>query len=342
MPVSRRREAAPAAAAFDELCVRHAAALIRQTYLLTGRPRLARRAVERGFRLAWQRWPEVAAAPDPAGWVRAAAYEYALTPWHRLCPGLRTARSPERLPGSASVQPAGRPLGPAGRALLEAVLALPAPYRRVLLLHDGVGLGLRATAAEVEASGAATAGRLAYARQTIAVRLPELGLGGQPPERRGDVVRGRLGELLTRVDALLAAEEVEPPGGAGIRADGERGARRTTLAALGLTGLFVLVTLLAMVVTPGHGARPRPWEGPRVAVPAEPRVAVSAEPPVMFSAEPRVPVLAEPGVMVSAEPRVAVPAVPHAPAGPDLPAPADVPADPPGSPGQPRLSPDLR
>ncbi|MFF4602036.1 hypothetical protein ACFY12_04645 [Streptomyces sp. NPDC001339] len=300
-----RREEAPAAVAFDELCVRNAAALIRQVYLLTGRPRLARRAVERGFRLAWQRWPEVAVDPDPAGWVRAAAYEYALTPWHRLCPGLRTARSPARLPGSESAGPAGRPLGPAGRVLLEAVLALPAPYRRALLLHDGVGLGLRATAAEVEASVAATAGRLAYARERIAVRLsvPEPGLDGQPQERQqrqGEIVRGRLGELMTRVDELLLAEGVEPPCGPGVRASGERSARRTTLAALGLTGVFALVTLVAVAVTPDRGARL--WEGTRVTVPTERRLTVPAERRLTVPAEQR--------VAVPPEPRVAVPVAP--------------------------------
>ncbi|MEU9489234.1 sigma factor-like helix-turn-helix DNA-binding protein [Streptomyces decoyicus] len=222
-----------AASAFDDLHARHAAALTQQTYLLTGGPRLARRAVEQGFRLAWQRWPQVAVDPDPAGWVRAAAYEYALTPWHRLCPGLRPARKPKELQEG----------GPSDRALLEALLSLPAPYRRALLLHDGLGMGLYETAAEIEASTPAAAGRLTHARERIADRLPELGLGGQEPVRQGEILRAR-------ITGLAAAQQVTPAAAQSVRSGSERSDLRTTLAAVGLTGLFALVTLVMMIVTP--------------------------------------------------------------------------------------------
>ncbi|MFD0169041.1 hypothetical protein ACFVJH_33585 [Streptomyces decoyicus] len=224
-----------AASAFDDLHARHAAALTQQTYLLTGRPRLARRAVEQGFRLAWQRWPQVAVDPDPAGWVRAAAYEYALTPWHRLCPGLRPARKPKHV----------RESGPSDRALLEALLSLPAPYRRTLLLHDGLGMGLYETAAEIEASTPAAAGRLTHARERVAERLPELGLGGQEPVRQGEILRARL-------TGLAAAQQVTPAAAQCVRSGSERSDLRVTLAAVGLTGLFALATLVMMIVTPDH------------------------------------------------------------------------------------------
>ena len=63
------------AQAFDALYAFCAPALVRQAYLLTGRRELARESVERAFQLAWQRWPEVAVDPDPAGWMRAMTYE---------------------------------------------------------------------------------------------------------------------------------------------------------------------------------------------------------------------------------------------------------------------------
>lgn len=172
-----QREQNPAATAFDDLHSRHAVGLTRQAYLLTGRPELARRAVERGFRLAWQRWPQVAVDPDPAGWVRAAVYECALTPWQRLLPWLRTARTAQELPPS---------VGPADRALLTAVLGLPAPYRRMLVLHDGVGLGLHEAATEVEASTPAAAGRLAHARERVVAELRR----GEPS--RAELTRGEM------------------------------------------------------------------------------------------------------------------------------------------------------
>ena len=148
------------AQAFDALYAFCAPALVRQAYLLTGRRELARESVERAFQLAWQRWPEVAVDRDPAGWVRATAYEYALSPWHRFRP---RHRHPEPPPADA-----------ADRALLDVLLKLPPPHRRTLLLYDGVGLDLPETAAETEASTPAAAGRLLHAREAVAARLPEL------------------------------------------------------------------------------------------------------------------------------------------------------------------------
>ncbi|WP_433857834.1 hypothetical protein [Streptomyces kronopolitis] len=229
-----------ATAAFDELHARHALALTRQAFLLTGRPRVAERAVERGFRRAWQHWPRVAVDADPAGWVRAEVYEYALTPWHRPCPALRPARTPEPDTGRAA---------PSDPELLAALLSLPAPYRRALVLHDGVGLGLGETAAEIEASTPAAAGRLTHARERIAARLPELGLDGQPPARQGEILRARL-------TGLAAAQRMTPPAAAHVRSASERSAERTTRSVFGLTGLLALVTLLTMVLAPDHHPPP--------------------------------------------------------------------------------------
>ncbi|MFG2398693.1 RNA polymerase sigma factor [Streptomyces lydicus] len=257
-----QREQNPAATAFDDLHSRHAAGLTRQAYLLTGRPELARRAVERGFRLAWQRWPQVAVDPDPAGWVRAAVYECALTPWQRLLPWLRTARTAQELPPS---------VGPADRALLTAVLGLPAPYRRMLVLHDGVGLGLYEAATEVEASTPAAASRLAHARERVVAEacVP------------GEVVRGRLAALAASLEvapsaapqgaaaqAARASASTPPAAASLLRAESERSACRLTRVTFALTGLFALVTLSVAVVAPDRGAPP--WQGPLVTAPAAP------------------------------------------------------------------------
>ncbi|MYR46909.1 sigma-70 family RNA polymerase sigma factor, partial [Streptomyces sp. SID5910] len=141
------------AQAFDALYEFGAPALVRQTYLLTGRRELARESVERAFQLAWEHWPEVARDRDPVGWVRATAYEYALSPWHRF---RRRHRQPEPPPAD-----------PADRTLLNALLTLPPPHRRTLVLYDGVGLDLPETAAETEASTPAAAGRLMRAREAV-------------------------------------------------------------------------------------------------------------------------------------------------------------------------------
>jgi DNA-directed RNA polymerase specialized sigma24 family protein/DNA-binding XRE family transcriptional regulator len=217
------------AEAFDALYAFCAPALVRQAYLLTGRRELARESVERAFQLAWQRWPEVAVDRDPAGWVRAAAYEYALSPWHCFRPRYR---HPEPPPADAS-----------DRALLDVLLALPPPYRRTLVLYDGVGLGLPETAAETEASTPAAANRLLHAREAVAERLPEL---SDPA-----VLHQRLAELAS-AERLRAAR---PPA---VRGGSERRARFWTRAAIAFTVTLIGATALTLRTAPTRYEPPVP------------------------------------------------------------------------------------
>lgn len=208
--------------AFDALYGYAAPGLVHQAYLLTGRRQLSREAVEHAFRHAWEHWPEVATDADPVGWVRAAAYEYALSPWHRL---RRAHRHPDAPPTEA-----GR------RALLGALLDLPAPYRRTVLLYDGLGLDLPETAAETEASTPAAANRLLYAHAEIGRRVPEL---AEP-------------EALQRRLATLVAEAPTAtlPGARSVRGGSERRTRRLTRAVVGATAVLVCVTALTAATAP--------------------------------------------------------------------------------------------
>ncbi|WP_053674593.1 helix-turn-helix domain-containing protein [Streptomyces sp. NRRL B-1140] len=215
--------------AFDALYTFCAPALVRQTYLLTGRRGPARESVERAFRIAWQRWPEVARDRDPAGWVRAMAYECALSPWNRL---RRRFRLPEPPPSD-----------PFDRALMDALLTLPPCYRRTLVLYDGVGLGLPETAAESEASTRAAANRLVHAREALAGRLPELA----DPE----TLHWRLVELAS-AEGLRAAK---PPV---VRRGGERRARLWTRAAIAFTVALIGTTALTVRTAPTHYEPPVP------------------------------------------------------------------------------------
>jgi DNA-directed RNA polymerase specialized sigma24 family protein len=215
--------------AFDALYSFCAPALVRQTYLLTGRRELAREAVERAFHIAWQRWPEVARDRDPAGWVRAVAYDCALSPWHRFRPRYRFPEPP--------------PSDPFDRALLDTLLKLPPSYRRTLLLYDGVGLGLPETAAETEASSRAAANRLAHAREAVAERLPELA----DPE----VLHWRLVELAS-IERLRAAKPLV------VRRAGERRARLWTRAAIAFTTALIAATALTARTAPTHYEPPVP------------------------------------------------------------------------------------
>ncbi|MFF3172999.1 helix-turn-helix domain-containing protein [Streptomyces sp. NPDC057900] len=217
------------AEAFDALYRHAAAALYRQTYLLTGRRNLSREAVGKAFDLAWQRWPEVAVDRDPVGWVRAAAYEHAMSPWRRVHPEHRRADPPPEAPGP--------------RALLDALLALPPAYRRTLLLHDGVGLGLPETAAETEASTPAAAGRLMTARAAVAEKLPELATATAPAEQAA-LLHECLGALaLAQPATSLPVPEL-------IRTGSERKAQLWTRAAIAFTVLLIGLTLITLATAP--------------------------------------------------------------------------------------------
>ncbi|MGV9554125.1 helix-turn-helix domain-containing protein [Streptomyces sp. NPDC003522] len=215
--------------AFDALYAFCAPALVRQAYLLTGRRELARESVEQAFQTAWQRWPEVAVDPDPPSWIRATAYEYALSPWHRFRP---RHRHPEPPPSAAG-----------DRALLDVLLTLPPSYRRTLLLYDGVGLGLPETAAETEASTPAAANRLLHARAAVAARLPEL---AEPRE-----LHRRLAEAAS-TERLRAAK---PPA---VRIGSERRARFWTRAAIAITVAVIGATALTLRTAPTRYEPPVP------------------------------------------------------------------------------------
>ncbi|MFI1098262.1 hypothetical protein [Streptomyces sp. NPDC020917] len=216
-------------AAFDALYVRSAGALLRQVELLTGDPVFAGHAVARAFDLAWQRWPEVAEDSDPVGWVRAAAYEYALAPWQRWVPGAAHRLQPH----------------PPEDSLAAALLDLPPAHRRALMLHDGLGLDLPDAAAEVEASTASTAARITHAREALTAALPE---PAQP--------------LSVRLGALLDGEQDPPQEPAGVREASERGVHRRTVGAFGLTGLIAAVTLTVVLAGPGTGKHATPPDAP--------------------------------------------------------------------------------
>ncbi|MFI6344523.1 helix-turn-helix domain-containing protein [Streptomyces sp. NPDC050560] len=235
-PAPPSKPAPTPAEAFDALCARTGPALLRQAYLLTGRRAAAHDVVERAFHLAWQRWPEVAVDPDPGSWVRAACHEYALSPWPR------PFRAREAPPARAE-----------GRALLAALLALPPSYRRALLLHDGVGVGVPETAAETEATTAATANRVGHARQAVAEALPAL---ADPAELHAALVR------------LADGERLEPRPPAAVRTGAERRAGLRTGAALTFTGVILALTGLTLATAPTHHVWPTAPGTPIEGVPA--------------------------------------------------------------------------
>ncbi|MEV7865207.1 sigma factor-like helix-turn-helix DNA-binding protein [Streptomyces sp. NPDC088124] len=226
--------------AFDALYTCSAPALVRQTYLLTGRRALSQESVERAFHCAWESWPRVAVDRDPVGWVRAAAHEYAMSPWRRL---RRAHRRPDPVHGEQEHE------GADSRALREALLALPPSYRRALLLYDGLGLDLPETAAETEASTPATAHRLMRARKAVAARVPELTDAESLHERLSALVR-----------AVTSAEIASAKA---VRKGSERRATIWTRAAIAFTVLIIGATSFTLATAPRQ-YEPRQAPGERV------------------------------------------------------------------------------
>ncbi|MFI8184860.1 RNA polymerase sigma factor [Actinacidiphila glaucinigra] len=217
------RIAEAAQAAFDGLYTRNAPALLRQVELLTGSMPLARHAVHRAFDLAWQRWPEVAVDPDPAGWIRAEAHHHALAPWQQLLPWFRTPPR-ERSPFQR----------------------LPRGTRHAVLLHDGLGLSLRRTAAESLATTSMTRRRIVRGREAL-----------------GEAAAVRLGDLLD--------EQPQPEYPAAmVRELSEQWLRIRTVGAVGATVLIALVTAVGLVFGPlsDRVAADRDPVGQRTSAPA--------------------------------------------------------------------------
>jgi DNA-directed RNA polymerase specialized sigma24 family protein len=228
--------AAAAQAAYDALYRRCAADVTRHTFLLTGDHALTREAVEHAFHLAWERWPEVASDRDPPGWVRAAAFEYVQEPWEWL--RARWRRRAARGRGAKEDAHAAEPGGEAeDRRLFTALLALPASYRSAVVVYDVVGLGLPETAAELEATTLAAAGRLTHAHEALAAAVPEL--GQLPPDERAEALR-------TRLRRFAAAQPIRtlPPGAARHRSE-----RRTDRQLRGYALLTAALFLAATAVT---------------------------------------------------------------------------------------------
>ncbi|MGW6274436.1 RNA polymerase sigma factor [Streptomyces sp. NPDC055060] len=196
--------------------------------LLTGSRRLAFEAVDAAFHRAWQHWPQVATDPDPTGWIRARACDYALAPWHRLRPTRHTGTPAATDDADAD-------------AAWRAFLALPAHHRRVLLLCEGLGLDTTQAALEMEATTGATDNRLAHARTTLTQHHQHLTAAAPAP---GEAPA--LDWLKTRT---RTASTATLPRAHCVRQASDRHARLQTHLALALTTALALLIILTCTAT---------------------------------------------------------------------------------------------
>ncbi|GGP52470.1 MULTISPECIES: hypothetical protein [Streptomyces] len=194
--------------------------LTQQAYVLTGCRTLAFESAEHAFRQVWEHWPEVARDPDPAGWARARTHEYALSPWHRLRPGLNR-------PDPLSSDP-----------VVQALLELPQWQRRTVLLCDGLDLSVAEAAFETQASTTATAARLQNARTAFRRQMPDTSADSSRQALR------------KRVKGASVATFVQPWS---IRTASERRASTLSRAVFGATATFMALVAVMSATAPSNG-----------------------------------------------------------------------------------------
>ncbi|MFF2656899.1 LuxR C-terminal-related transcriptional regulator [Kitasatospora sp. NPDC058032] len=237
-----------AAVGFEEVYAAAHTRLVQQVFLLTACKYRAVRCVGRAFDEARRRWAEVVAGGEPEAWVRARAFESALSPWHRGGPRRAHAwRLPHRrikvrpADEAQAVLPDHDRLTDRDRALLKALRRLSRPQRRALVLHDGLGMPATAVAVEVESTVTAAEARVWAARVALAHWVPEL-VG---PDPAADGFADRLCELMHRAAVRGAPEPPRPPVPLLRARHGLANAGRTGAAALltAAVGGAVLATL---------------------------------------------------------------------------------------------------
>ncbi|MFC1433157.1 sigma factor-like helix-turn-helix DNA-binding protein [Streptacidiphilus sp. N1-3] len=263
-----------APAAFEALYQDSYTRVAQQTFLLTGHQRHADHCARRAFQLAWSNWDTVSDDPSPEGWVRAAAFELALSPWY-----------PARLR-----RPDHSALGARDQQLLAALLRLPGAQRRALVLHDALGLSWEQTAREIESSTPAAYGRVVRARLGMARLAPQ---AAGEDAREPDFAR-RLGPLLRGAAVRgcpVRQEEAPPPDRVQQQArlrervvNSAAGLAAAAVAAAVITGLAVGTPwhpAAPAFITFGHGTAPAPVQPPSAPpAPAPPTAPVPAAPTV--------------------------------------------------------------
>ncbi|MFK0193640.1 LuxR C-terminal-related transcriptional regulator [Kitasatospora sp. NPDC090308] len=356
-PAPAAEDARPAS--FEEFAALVHTRLVQQTFLLTGHRHRAVHCAHLALGAAARRWAEVAAGPDPEGWVRGAAFDLALSPWHRGGPRrAHLLRWPRRriavdgADGGAEPPEPPQKLTHRDRALVKALLRLSRPRRRALVLHDTLGLPVERVALEVESSTAAAEGRVRSARAALAREVPAL-VGADPEDPE---FAERLAELLHRA-AVHGCPGPRLPSTALLVADSRLRTGLVTGAAAALTvavGAVMAATLLG--VGPSELARPEPpretactsagsgsagpaapdrapglrtpWCGPTPGVPARLVGPAGALPPPLAPAGADLPALdaLPPGPFAAHRPPFAPPAPEHHPLPPPLADPCGGPA----------------
>jgi RNA polymerase sigma-70 factor, ECF subfamily len=138
--------------------------VVGQLYAMTGDHAEAQDAVQEAFARAWAHRARLDSRGSPEAWVRATAWNIAVSRWHR-------ARAGRRLLRSQQPQPAADEPSPDRVALIDALRRIPAEQRRALVLYHLCDLTVAEVAAETGVPPGTVKARLARGRAALAPHL---------------------------------------------------------------------------------------------------------------------------------------------------------------------------
>jgi RNA polymerase sigma factor (sigma-70 family) len=159
------------ATGFDMFYRNNSRRLYGQAYVLTGSREMAEDLTHEAFLRAWKHWHRIADYEGPEAWTRRVLHNLCIDSWRKSRPRAHQALDPA--PQSAEIPTHHLQLA-------EAMRSLPGQQARALLLHDGLGMSIAETAADLGVPEGTVTSWLTRSRKIVAAKLeqPDPHFGG--------------------------------------------------------------------------------------------------------------------------------------------------------------------